>query len=519
MTPSVRRLVLILGDQLDFRSPLIEDLDPARDRLLMIEAAGETLAGGARSHRARIALFLSAMRHHEQALRARGLPLDYLSLEDEAPAEPALVDRLRTAIERWRPESLRYMCPGDWRLGQAIAALCRSLDLPAECIDDPHFLCTPARFRAWARGQKTLRMEFFYRRMRVEHGVLMRGDGTPEGGRWNFDLENRKGFPSSGPGQVPARVGFEPDAITRQVLALVARRFPDHPGDLDGFAWPVTRAEALVALERFIAERLPDFGRWQDAMWSDMPFGWHSLLSTSLNLKLLDPREVIDAAVQAWRRGDAPIESVEGFVRQVLGWREFIRGVYELEMPGLASANHFGHERPLPAWFWTGNTQMACLRACIGQTLRHAYAHHIQRLMVIGNFATVAELAPGEVADWFLAVYADAVEWVELPNVAGMALHAAGGRFTSKPYVAGGAYIERMSNYCSGCRYRPKERAGPRACPFTVLYWRFVDRHAETLSANPRTALMARGVERFGDDGRAAIRELGDRMLAELERL
>lgn len=318
---------------------------------------------------------------------------------------------------------------------------------------------------------------------------------------------------------MPARVGFQLDAITRQVLALVARRFPDHPGELDGFAWPVTRADALVALERFIAERLPDFGRWQDAMWSDMPFGWHSLLSTSLNLKLLDPREVIEAAVQAWRRGKAPIESVEGFVRQVLGWREFIRGVYELEMPGLASANRFGHERPLPAWFWTGGTQMACLRACVGQTLRHAYAHHIQRLMVIGNFATLAELAPGEVADWFLAVYADAVEWVELPNVAGMALHAAGGRFTSKPYVAGGAYIDRMSNYCSECRYRPTERTGSRACPFTVLYWRFVDRHAEALAANPRTALMARGVERFGEEGRAAIRAMGDRMLGDIESL
>jgi deoxyribodipyrimidine photolyase-related protein len=515
LTPAARRLVLILGDQLHPCSPLVEELDPSLDRLLMIEASGEALAGGARSHRARVALFLSAMRHHAQALR----PLDYLALDDEPVAGSALVDRLRTAIERRRPESLRYMRPGDWRLGQSIAALCRSLDLPAECIDDPHFLCTPTAFGAWARGQKTLRMEFFYRRMRVEHGVLMNADGTPEGGRWNFDIENRKGFPTVGPGKVPARVGFEPDAITRQVLALVAGRFPDHPGELDGFAWPVTRADALVALERFIAERLPDFGRWQDAMWSDMPFGWHSLLSTSLNLKLLDPREVIEAAVQAWRRGEAPIESVEGFVRQVLGWREFIRGVYELEMPGLASANHFGHERPLPAWFWTGDTQMACLRACVGQTLRHAYAHHIQRLMVVGNFATLAELAPSELADWFLAVYADAVEWVELPNVAGMALHAAGGRFTSKPYVAGGAYIDRMSNYCSGCRYRPTERTGPRACPFTVLYWRFVDRHAQTLAANPRTALMARGVERFGNEGRAAIRALGDRMLGDIERL
>jgi deoxyribodipyrimidine photolyase-related protein len=411
------------------------------------------------------------------------------------------------------------MAPGDWRLARQIEGLCTRLGLAAECIEDPHFLCNRAEFRAWASGQKSLRMEFFYRRMRLAHRVLIDANGEPEGGRWNFDAENRKGFPAAGPGRVPPRVGFAPDAITREVLALVARRFPDHPGDLDDFAWPVTRPQALVALERFIAERLPEFGRWQDAMWAGMPFGWHALLSTSMNLKLLDPREVIEAAVQAWRRGEAPIESVEGFVRQVLGWREFMRGVYELDMPALAKANHFGAERALPAWFWSGNTRMACLSACIGQTLRHAYAHHIQRLMVIGNFATLAGLAPSEVSDWFLAVYADAVEWVELPNVAGMALHANGARFTSKPYVAGGAYIDRMSNYCRGCAYRPKEREGPRACPFTVLYWRFVDRHATELAANPRTALMARGVERFGDDARAAIRLRGEQMLADLDGL
>jgi deoxyribodipyrimidine photolyase-related protein len=313
-------------------------------------------------------------------------------------------------------------------------------------------------------------MESFYRTMRRETGVLMRGD-QPEGGVWNFDRENRGSFGRHGPGTVPAPPRFEPDEITREVLALVQARFPDHPGSLASFAWPVTRAQARQALDAFIRDRLPGFGQHQDAMWIDQPVLWHSPLSSSLNLKLLDPREVIAAAERAWRERALSLAAVEGFIRQVLGWREFIRGVYWLDMPGLRSANHFRHGRPLPAWYWSGETRMNCMRQTLGQTLAHGYAHHIQRLMITGNSALLAGLSPQQVADWYLAVYVDAVEWAELPNTAGMALYANGGRFTSKPYAASGAYIRRMSNYCTGCGYRPQERTGPQACPITVLYW------------------------------------------------
>jgi deoxyribodipyrimidine photolyase-related protein len=256
-------------------------------------------------------------------------------------------------------------------------------------------------------------------------------------------------------------------------------------------------------------------------MWDHTPFGWHSLLSTSLNLHMLDPREVIAAAEEAYRRGQAPLAAVEGFIRQILGWREFIRGVYWLDMPGLACANHYGHRRALPGWFWTGDTRMACARDAIGQTLKYGYAHHIQRLMVTGLFALLAEIEPREVAAWYLAVYVDAVEWVELPNVAGMALFANGGGFTSKPYVASGAYIDRMSNHCGGCSYAPDRKTaasrGKPLCPYTVLYWNFLDRHEAELASNPRTTLMAKNVARLDGDERLRIRDAAARVLEQLD--
>jgi deoxyribodipyrimidine photolyase-related protein len=420
---------------------------------------------------------------------------------------------LRASIAAHRPQQVIVCEPGEYRVQQDIELVCREAGVALQIRPDSHFLCSRAEFADWARGRRELRMEYFYREMRRRHGILM-VDGEPAGGRWNFDADNRAGFPKGGPGVLPQPPQFAPDAITRDVIAKVRQRFAQHPGSLDGFFWPVTRADALRALADFIDHRLPRFGLHQDAMWTGMPFGWHSLLSAALNLKLLDPREVIAAAENAWREGHAPLPAVEGFVRQILGWREFIRGAYWLEMPGLLAANHFSHERPLPAWYWTGDTPMNCLREAIGQTLRHGYAHHIQRLMVTGNFALLAGIAPRAVHEWYLAVYVDAVEWAELPNTAGMALYANGGRFTSKPYVASGAYIGRMSNYCRGCRYDPKLRSGERACPFTVLYWNFLDRHEAAFSRNPRTALMARNVARLTAGERAAIRATAGNILA-----
>ena len=306
------------------------------------------------------------------------------------------------------------------------------------------------------------------------------------------------------------------------MIALVRECFPDHPGSLEHFAWPVTREQGLAALHHFIDERLLGFGPYQDAMWNDTPFGWYSLLSVALNLHLIHPREVIDALEASHRARGAqalPLTSVEGFIRQVLGWREFIRGVYWKQMPGLKTANHFGLSRKLPRWYWTGETEIACLRDTIGQTLRHGYAHHIQRPMVTGQFALLAQIDPAQVADWYLAVYVDAIEWVELPNVAGLALYADGGRFTSKPYIASGQYIARMSNHCAGCRYRPAERTGPQVCPITTLYWYFLDQHEAELKANPRMALMVRNLSRLGDDERGALRDHAQQVLARIDAL
>ena len=408
---------------------------------------------------------------------------------------------------------------GEWRMQQAIAAACEAERVPLHWVDDTHFLCSRADFARWARGKRELRMEFFYREMRRRHRVLMDGD-EPAGGQWNFDTDNRSPYPKrSGPGPIPPPAGFAPDELTQQVITLVEQHFPAHPGSLKHFRWPVTRAQALDALAVFIDTRLIQFGKYQDAMWTDTPTGWHSLLSAALNLHLLDPREVIAAAEQACQRGRVPLADAEGFIRQILGWREFIRGVYWLDMPAMRDANHYAHQRDLPRWFWTGKTGMACLRDCLRQTLDHAYAHHIQRLMVLGNFALLAQLSPQQVEDWFLAVYVDAIEWVELPNTAGMALHACGPRFTSKPYIASGAYIQRQSNYCQGCRYQPTTRTGDDACPFTTLYWHFIEQHQRELAASPRTALMVRNLEKFSDSERSSIRRRAAELLDDLESL
>lgn len=511
----MRRLVLVLGDQLSMDNPALADFDPQRDTVVMIEAASEGMAVW--SHKARITLFLSAMRHFALALGERGWPFIYVKLDDALPGDFAA--RLGAVLAEHQPLSLYVAEPGEWRMQQLLEQVCVTAQTPLRIIDDTHFLCSRSEFATWAKGKKELRMEFFYRVMRKKHRVLMKDD-QPEGGEWNYDAENRSAFPKrTGPGVIPAPASFAPDAITREVIALVDTEFADHPGSTDHFIWPVDRAQALQALQAFIATRLTGFGTYQDAMWTDTPFGWHALLSSSLNLHLLSPIEVIAAAEAAYLSGAVPLASAEGFIRQVLGWREFIRGVYWLDMPGMKQANHYDHQRALPGFYWTGDTGMACMKDAIGQTLAHGYAHHIQRLMVTGNFALLAELSPQQVSDWYLAVYVDAVEWVELPNVAGMALHALGNRFTSKPYISSGAYIKRQSNYCSGCRYDPAQRLGARACPFTTLYWNFIDKHEATLVGNPRTALMAKNITRLSGEERAEIRVLAASMLDRLDTL
>jgi deoxyribodipyrimidine photolyase-related protein len=350
-------------------------------------------------------------------------------------------------------------------------------------------------------------MEYFYREMRRRFGVLLDARGEPEGGRWNLDHENRESFGAEGPGPVPEPRAFPPDATTRAVLELVARRFATHPGELAAFDWPVTPAQAEEALADFVAHRLEGFGRHQDAMWTGRPWLRHARISVALNLKLLDPRAAVAAAERAYREGRAGVADAEGFIRQILGWREYVRGVYWQHMPDYLERNSLGAREPLPAFFWTGRTGMACLREVVGQTLRLGYAHHIQRLMVTGLYALLLGVDPRRVHEWYLAVYVDAVEWVELPNTLGMSQYADGGAMASKPYIATGKYLRRMSNYCAGCRFDPEAASGPRACPFTTLYWDFLDRHRTRFAGHPRLALQVKNLARLAPAELAALRE------------
>jgi len=500
-TPPIRHLVIVLGDQLDQHSSAFDGFDPAQDVVWMAEVAEESTHVW--SAKPRIAMFLSAMRHFAAELRARDLPLHYTRLGD-GDNSGTLAGELQRAIAHLQPQGLVLTAPGDWRVLQALRGVAAQAGLPLELRDDTHFFSTVRGFAAHAQGRKQLRLEYWYRELRKQHGVLMDGP-QPVGGQWNFDADNRESFGKTGPQNVPVPFLVPPDALTREVIDLVNTRFADHSGSLDHFAWPVTRTDALRALENFIAQRLPLFGQYEDAMWAGEVWLWHSQLSAALNLKLLNPREVVAAAEAAYRNGQAPLAAVEGFIRQILGWREYVRGIYWTQMPGYAERNALDAQAPLPAWYWTGETDMACLREAITQTLTHGYAHHIQRLMVTGLYALLLGVRPQAVHGWYLSVYVDAVEWVELPNTLGMSQYGDGGLLGSKPYVATGKYIQRMSNHCSGCRYDPAQSTGPKACPFTTLYWDFLMRHEGLLRGNPRMAMQMKNLDRLAPEAREAI--------------
>ena len=501
----VRNLVIVLGDQLDLQSSAFDGFDPAQDAVWMAEVAEESTHIW--SSKQRIALFLAAMRHFGQALRDAGYPLHYTRL-DQADNRGSLAAELQFAIEKLAPCACVISGAGDFRVYKSIQTVAKQSGVPLDVREDRHFFATVRQFAEHAQGRKSLRMEYFYREMRRRHSVLMDGD-QPTGGQWNFDEDNREAFGKTGPGSVPARTTFAPDATTQQVIALVNTRFASHPGTLHSFAWPVTRAQALQSLDAFIAERLPLFGRYQDALWPGEAWLYHSHLSAALNLKLLNPREVVAAAEATYRAGAAPLACVEGFVRQILGWREYVRGIYWTQMPGYAERNALDAQENLPAWYWTGQTDMACLRDAIEQTLAHGYSHHIQRLMVTGLFALLLGVQPQQVHAWYLSVYVDAVEWVELPNTLGMAMYADGGLMASKPYIATGQYIARMGSkqHCASCRYDPAQRDGDRACPYTTLYWDFLARHEKRLAANPRMALQVRNLVRLSDTQKQAVAE------------
>jgi deoxyribodipyrimidine photolyase-related protein len=507
-------LIPILGDQLDLDNSALKKVDKANAVIVMAEVLEEHQHVW--SSRMRSAVFLSAMRHFAQLLQQQKWKVHYFKLGEHD--YPTLTAVWQACIAQYSPTAIRMCEAGDWRVEQSVIEVAKNAALPLQLIDDTHFLISRADFARWAGKSKQLRMEMFYRHMRKKSNVLMT-DGEPEGGQWNFDEDNRKSFPSAGPKDLPKPLTFPADDITQEAIADLTRLLPNQPGKSTpkSFNWPITREQGLAALADFIEKRLAKFGPTQDAMWQEQPFLFHSLLSVALNLKLLHPSEVINAAQTAYRDGKIDLPSAEGFIRQILGWREFMRGVYWLDMPGMKAANHFGYERSLPNWYWTGKTKMNCLKQAIDQTLEHGYAHHIQRLMITGNFALLAGISPQQVCDWYLAVYVDAVEWVELPNTAGMALYANGGRFTTKPYIASGAYVKRMSNYCKGCVYDPALRVGETACPMTTLYWAFLDKHAIELNKNPRAALMMKNLQRIDEAQIEQIRRQAEKTLDHLD--
>ena len=499
-------LRFVLGDQLTRAVAALNDI-AAGDVVLMVEVAEETTY--VKHHKQKIAFILSAMRHFAEELRAEGLTVDYVKLDD-ADNTGSFGGELRRAVARHAASCVIVTAPGEWRVLADMRTWQQTLGIPVDIRDDDRFFATGDRFARWAEGRKALRMEFFYREMRRETDLLMQGD-EPAGGQWNFDGDNRRRLPKSLP--LPQRFGYAPDAITQEVLALVEERFADHFGELKPFDWAVTRTDALRALQEFLDRALPNFGDYQDAMATGEPFVFHAVISPYLNAGLLTAREVCVAAEREYREKRAPLNAVEGFIRQILGWREYVRGVYWLRMPDYADTNALNATRPLPWLYWSGETDMHCMEEAIGQTRRTAYSHHIQRLMVTGNFALLAGVDPKQIAEWYLVVYADAYEWVELPNVQGMSQFADGGLLASKPYASSGAYIDRMSDFCKGCAYDVREKSGPKACPFNYLYWAFLIRNATALRGNQRLAMPYRTLARWDDARKAAITAEADRFL------
>jgi deoxyribodipyrimidine photolyase-related protein len=483
-----KHLILILGDQL---SPTLSSLrvsTQANSVILIAEVMAE--ATYVRHHKKKITFLFSAMRHFAEELRLAGWSVDYVTLDD-LDNTGSLAGEVERALVRHSCSKTIVTEPGEWRLMEEMRSW-----KDIQIIADDRFIADHAEFEQWADGRKTLRMEYFYRDMRRKTGLLMNG-GKPEGGRWNFDSDNRK--PAQRDLLMPQPMRFAPDPITQDIITLVSERFADHFGDLEPYWFGATREQAEAAFVHFLDTGLARFGDYQDAMLRDEKFLYHAVVSLYLNCGLLDPLLMCRAVEARYHAGQVPLNAAEGFIRQVVGWREYVRGIYWLKMPGYANANALEATRKLPSFYWSSDTQMNCIKACVTQTREEAYAHHIQRLMVTGTFALIAGIDPYELHEWYLAVYADAYEWVELPNVIGMSQFADGGVLASKPYAASGAYIDRMSDYCGSCAYSVKLKAGEKACPFNYLYWDFIARHKERIAGNPRMAQMVRTYERFDD--------------------
>ncbi|MBT4804091.1 MAG: cryptochrome/photolyase family protein [Legionellales bacterium] len=499
-------LRIILHDQLSDNISSLEGLDSSSDIILMPELLG--WAAAVKHHKKKLVLLFSAMRHFANQLQDKKINVVYIKIEDNILS---LKDAVLELKKQYEVDRIIITKPSEYSLWQDAQKLNEISEL--EIREDTRFLASTSFFINWAEGRKSLLMEYFYRSLRVKYDILMEGK-KPVGGKWNYDASNRKP-PKSGL-EVPKPFSIEPDEITKNVIATVETKFPNHFGNIKGFHFAVTRSDALLALDNFINNRLVLFGDYQDAMVTGEAWMYHSHISFYLNCGLLLPLECINLAVDFYNKGSAPLNAVEGFVRQILGWREFVRGIYWFKMPQYKELNYFGANRNLPSFYWDGNTDMNCLSQCVNETYDNAYAHHIQRLMVLGNFALIAGINPQEVNDWFLVVYADAYEWVELPNVSGMILFADGGYLASKPYAAGGSYINKMSDYCRGCKYKVSEKNGGNACPFNYLYWDFLSRNRDKLIKNHRIGMMYKIFDRMDEKKKNAILHDSEKFLDSL---
>ena len=495
-----KTLRLVLGDQLNRDISHMRGIDKDNDTILMCEVWNE--ATYVKHHKKKIAFLFTAMRHFAKALKDDGYNIRYIRLDDSENTG-SFEGEVKRAIQDLKPDNLIVTFPGEYRVLEMFKSWRENFGIDVEIRADDHFLSTVDEFKDWAKDRKDLTMEYFYRQMRKKHDILMHGKNDPVGGQWNFDKDNRK--PPQDNLNIPKPKSFLPDDIAKEVIELVEDRFGEHFGDISPFYFAKTRDQALEILDDFITNRLPQFGTFQDAMIEGEPWMYHSHLSFYINCGLLTPMECIKATVKAYEEGHAPINAVEGFVRQILGWREYIRGIYWMEMPDYADKNALNAKRDLPWFFWSGDTEMNCLKQGITETKQHAYAHHIQRLMVLGNFCLLAGIDPKQVNEWYLIVYADAYEWVELPNVTGMILHADGGLLGSKPYAASGNYINKMSNYCKNCTYSPDVKNGENACPFNYLYWNFLIKHKDDFKDNHRMRMIYSTLGRMSDEKKDKI--------------
>ena len=481
-------LRLVLGDQLHESVSSLNDVQATDDLIVLMEVKPE--ADYAKHHKRKLVFIFSAMRHFAENLKDK-FRVKYFKLDDE-DNKHSFVENIKVIIESEQLDKLILTEPAEYRLLKQFEAEFSSVDFEVEIRSDDRFFTSKKEFKEFAESQKDLRLENFYRSIRKKTGYLMEANGKPVGGKWNYDHENRSAYKFKEP--IPERLSFEQDEITKEVISLVMKNFQGSFGDCEEFDEAVTHEQALKVFHYFLQNFLPLFGKYQDAMIQDNPFMFHSRISHYINIGILPVSYVCDEVIK--KVGDVPLSSIEGFLRQIIGWREYIRGVYWLKMPDYLDVNYFNHSRELPEFFWNGETELNCAKSVIESTRKYAYSHHIQRLMITGNIALLMGVKPIEVHEWYLGVYDDAYEWVELPNTFGMALYADGGFLSTKPYIASGNYINKMSNFCKGCRYNVKLKVGEDACPFNYLYWNFLHENKDKLSSNRRLFMPYRNLSK-----------------------